>query len=114
MAYRGKAEVLLQELYALQRDCNKKSLSAQQYSEDRMPHKLWISAGSESVNFNGEGNLKGKEITSAACLWTTTEVMVRTRNKSEFAFEYYLGDKGDKWIGAQRYILISEFHLDGF
>ena len=79
-----------------------------------MPHKLWISAGSQSVNFPGEGNLKGKKITSAACLWTMTEVMFRTRNKSEFAFEYYLGDKDDEWIGAWTCILISEFHIDGF
>lgn len=43
-----------------------------------------------------------------------TEVVFRTTNKSEFAFEYYLGDKGDEWIGAWRCILITEFHIDGF
>lgn len=87
---------------------------AQHYSEDRMPHKLWISAGSQSVNFLWAGNLKGKDITSAACVWTTIKVLFRTRNTYEFAFEYYLADKGDEWIAAQRYTLILEFPIDGF
>lgn len=94
--------------------CNKKPLTAQQYSEDKVPHKWWISTGSQSVNFPWAGNLKGKDITSAACVWTMTEVLFRTRNKSEFAFEYYLGDKGDEWIAAWRYTLMSEFPIDGF
>lgn len=94
--------------------CNKKSLMAKYYSEDRVPHKLGISAGSQRVNFPWAGNLKGKNITSAACVWTMTEVLFRTRNTPEFSFEYYLGDKGDEWIAAQRYTLISEFLIDGF
>lgn len=79
-----------------------------------MPHKLWISAGSQSVNFLWAGNLKGKDITSAACVWTMIKVLFRTRNTYEFAFEYYLADKGDEWIAAQRYTLILEFPIDGF
>lgn len=31
----------------LKEDCSKKSLLVQQYGEDRVPHKLQISAGSE-------------------------------------------------------------------
>lgn len=93
---------------------NKKSLIAQHYREDKVPHKLWISAGSQSVNFPWAGSLEVKDITSAACVWTMTKVLFRTRNKSEFAFEYYLGDKGDEWIAAWRYTRMSEFPTDGF